>query len=550
MKSRFLMLLTTITVFALLALPLQFAAQDKPDHRGHYHYQLIDMGTFGGAVSAINFAGDIGNAAVNAHGVTVGFSETSTPRLPTSNHLICGGDDGFGSFITHAFRWQDGTVTDLGALPPAETDCSNAYRISASGEIIGFSENGRIDPLTGFNQSRAVRWRDAQIEDLGSFGGNQNEGLAINNHGQIVGFSLNTVPDPYSLFDFLLSFPNATNGTQTRAFLWQQGKMEDLGTLGTGNDAAAFMINEHGQIAGASYINSTPNPVTGIPTVNPFFWQHGTMVDIGSFGGAFGQPNFLNNRGQVVGGSSVPADPGACFFEDYPNCHPFLWEKGNLLDLATTTIGGVPQTADGINDDGEIIGSADFSNTGGSPFDAYVWRKGVATDLGTLPGDCYSRAMAINFHGQIVGHALSCPNFDFHHAILWENGAIIDLNAQIPKNSPLQLAFADDINDRGEVAGMGVPTGVDPSNVLTQGHAFLLIPCDENHPGIEGCDYSLVDAAAATRESPAPVLHGPTTTTPRSLRSLGRRGVALSLGQPEHGTRRGGEQSRGPQETL
>jgi probable HAF family extracellular repeat protein len=461
------------------------------------------MGTFGGDLSAINFAADIGNTAINRHGVTVGFSATSTSRLPTSNHLICGGDDGFGSFITHAFRWQDGTVMDLGALPPAETDCSNAYQVNADGVVVGFSENGILDPLTGFNQSRAVRWEDGEIEDLGSFGGNQNEGTAINKHGQIVGFSLNTISDPFSLFDFLLTFPNPPNGTQTRAFLWQQGQMQDLGTLGTGNDAVAFMINERGQIAGVSYTNSTPNPVTGIPTVEPFFWENGTMIDIGGFGGAFGTPNFLNNRGQVVGVSSVPADPGACFFEDFANCHPFLWEKGNLLDLATTTNGGIPQTGDGINDDGEIIGGADFSSSGGSPFDAYVWKNGVATDLGTLNGDCGSRAMAINSHGQIVGHAFSCPNFNFHHALLWENGSIVDLNALIPGNSPLQLAFADDINDRGEVAGMGVPPGVDPANVLTQGHAFLLIPCDENHPGIEGCDYSLVDASAAPPARPA-----------------------------------------------
>jgi probable HAF family extracellular repeat protein len=506
--------MVAVTLFAAWAIPLGLAAQDDTSQTNkpkHHHYKLIDIGTFGGVISAINFPSDIGNAGVNKAGVTIGFSATSTPKLSTSDPFICGGDDGFGSFITHAFRLQNGIVTDLSALSPSGTNCSNAYRVNAKGEIVGFSENGIRDPLTPFNQSRAVRWIGGKIEDLGSFGGNQNEGLAINNRGQIVGFSLNTISDPYSFFDAFLNFPNPPNGTQTRAFLWQQGQMQDLGALGTGNDASAFMINDRGQITGVSYTNSTPNPFTTLPTVDPFFWENGVMVDLGSFGGEFGQPTFLNNRGQVIGGSSVPADPAACLFEDYPNCHPFLWYQGKLLDLTTSTIGGIPQTPDGINDAGEIVGAADFSSTGGSAFDAYLWRNGVATDLGSVGRDCFSRALAINSQGQVVGNSFSCEG-NFHNAFLWENSSIADLNTLIPPNSPLQLASAGDINDRGEIAGLGVPPGVDPSNVFTQGHAFLLTPCDENHPGIEGCDYSLVEGSdAATDVSSAPVSQMPAT---------------------------------------
>jgi probable HAF family extracellular repeat protein len=470
------------------------ATPDPNTHHQHHHYKLIDMGTFGGHESAINFAVDDNDRSVNKRGVTVGFSATSTHKLPQSHPLICGGDDGYGSFITHAFRWQDGTVIDLGALPPAETNCSNTYQVNANGQIAGFSENGQIDPLLGFNQSRAVRWKDGEIEDLGSFGGNQNGAIAINNRGQIVGNSQNATPDPFSCW--------GPTSTECRAFLWQDGVMRDLGTLG-GNDADAVYINERGQVAGVSYTSTIPNPVTGVPPIDPFLWENGTMLDLGTLGGAVGSASGLNNRGQVIGLSSVAANPGACFTEFDPDCHPFFWNHGTLIDLNTSTIGGIPQIADGINDVGEIVGAAAFPT---QVYDAYLWRNGSATDLGHLTGDCYSEGFAINTHGQMAGNSFSCQtefNNNFHHGFLWENGSIVDLNALIPADSPLQLVAAADINDRGEIAGLGVPPGVDPHKAFIRGHAFLLIPCDENHPSVEGCDYSLVEASAAPSAGPA-----------------------------------------------
>ena len=62
---------------------------------------------------------------------------------------------------------------------------------------------------------------------------------------------------------------------------------------------------------------------------------------------------------------------------------------------------------------------------------------------------------------------------------------MVDLNTLMPHNSDFRVVEAEAINDRGEIAGNGVPPGVSPADVNTRGHAFLLIPCDENHDDSE-----------------------------------------------------------------
>ena len=413
---------------------------------------------------------------------------TPVPAPANTNPFGCLGPDGAVPFIFHSFALKDGVVTDLGALSPKDQNCSNAQAINARGDVAGVSENGLIDPVTGLIEDRAVRWENGEIHDLGTLGGPHSAAFGINNRGQIVGLSLNDVPDVFSILDFLAY--HTANGTQTRAFLWERDHMQDLGTLG-GPDALAMFINQSGQVTGVSYTNSTPNATTGVPTVDPFLWKNGTMVDLGTLGGTNGSPLALNNAGQVIGTSNLAGDQTS---------DPFLWEKGNLIDLATNTSGATVVTANAINDAGEIVGGAAFAD---APFDAYLWRKGAATDLGHLSGDCFSEAIAINSREEAVGY--STCDFANDHPILWKNGSMIDLNTAIPAGSNLQLVIALAINERGEIAGLGVPAGCAPGDVdFSCGHAFLLIPCGEG-------DYGCGDSTAVA-----------TTTSNIGLNNLGQ----------------------------
>jgi len=491
MKSRFLMLLTAITLFAALATPLRLAAQDNQD-RKHNRYQLIDMGTFGGPSSYFNSLSvtDVfqfatvfyNNAQVrNAQGVFVGFADTSAPDPYPG---FCYVPD---CFVAHAFQWRNGVKSDLGTLPGAAS--SAAFWINAKGWITGNSENGETDPLIpGLPEVRAVLWKHGEINDLGTLGGSHSFAQAINDRGQITGLALNAIPDPFSYYYLFLH--NFSNGTQTRAFLWDEEEgMQDLGTLG-GPDAFPSLINQRGQVAGYSYTSSIPDPIVGLPPYHPFLWEKGKgMKDLGSFGGVqTASVNGLNERGEVVGGLLLPGDKIG---------HPFLWDGKKLIDLTAPPFGqALGGEARWINEAGEVVGSAGLAVPcagQGSQTHGFLWRNGKMTDLGMIAGSPNSQADFINSKSQIVGGSFSCE-IGSPIAFLWENGSMVDLNTLIPPNSPLYLYWAPYIDDQGVIGAFGSLADGDS-------HALLLIPCDEKHGGVEGCDYSLVDSATVPSRS-------------------------------------------------
>jgi probable HAF family extracellular repeat protein len=409
---------------AILPLNLVFGG---PATVPHTRYRLIDLGTLGGPNSYFNGAPP---AMINNSAVAAGAADTSS---------ACSLPDPFSDgFVYPGFKWQNGELINLGLLPGGCWSLPNAI-----------NEHGMIDPLTALPEIHADLFYNGQVVDMGTLGGAFSLANDVNNRGQATGFAENTDPDPFAGW----FFPGAT---AYHAFIWQNGVMTDLGTLG-GLESYGIIINDSGQVTGLSFTSDVAGP-TGLPPVDPFLWTAGTMIDLGTLGGTFGLGNSVNNRGQVVGFSDLAGDLAN---------HAFIWQRGALTDIGT--LGGDNSSANWINERGEVVGTADLAD---GSHHAFVWSNGRMTDLGTIGGDPCSNGFYINSKGQAIGNTTNCHG-TMLHAFLWDHGSLVDLNAEVLPGSGFVSVEPVVISDTGWITGLGLLENGDIHAVILQPHAVI-----------------------------------------------------------------------------
>jgi probable HAF family extracellular repeat protein len=358
-------------------------------------------------------------------------------------------------------------VQDLGVQHP--DNLGMAMGLNNHGWTLNMEQ--RLDPFSISLSAHLVQGTDSISIDeltlgLGTLGG-PNSSInwnGINDPGEAVGMSETSVSDPdgediCGFGTHLICLP----------FLWHNGVMSALPTVG-GNNGQASAINDRGQVVGYAEngaVDSTcPSGTTNNRVDLPVLWTKGKAQALPTLGSdpdgvAFG----INNQGQAVGYS------GTCTAAN----SAVVWENGAATPLQD--LGEPGGIAFAINSRGQIVGQA--VNSEGTSL-AALWQNNTVTALGgLLPGDISSFATSINSRGQAVGSSFNSNNgASWSHGLLWQNGAMIDLNTVFPASSHLYVISASNINDSGQIAGMAVYLAGPLSGKIV--HAFLATPVNED----------------------------------------------------------------------
>jgi probable HAF family extracellular repeat protein len=342
------------------------------------------------------------------------------------------------------------TITDLGPLgaPPGQP-----FFITSNGLISGAA-------VGADGTSHGVLWYKGAETDLGTLGLRVSNSLAygVNDNGTVVGMAETWTTDPYQEdFCGFKAFGLPSWGTECLPFVWQNGVMTPLPTLG-GYNGQASMINNQGQIAGTAE-NTARDPACPAPQVlqfKPVMWDKGKIQELATVGGdPDGFAVAINDSGQVAGGSGTCTTFNQGTLNSLQPLHALLWQNGTVTDLGSLggTGHGSGNLALGINNQGQAVGTSDLP--GDKTSHAFLWTKGKGMqDLGTLPGDVFSVGVAIDDSSNVSG--LSIDATGNIRAFLWQNDVMNDLNSLIPAESSLFLLLACSINPRGQIVGLAV----------------------------------------------------------------------------------------------
>ena len=350
-------------------------------------FTVKDLGTLGGTFSVAE--------GINEQNEVVGFSDLSTgdyqaflwrpghgmrslgtlgghnsfAQSINDRSEVVGGSERPGSSVTRAFLWSEaGGVRGLGTLGGRN---SFANAINNRREVVGVSENQNGRP-------RAFLWRPHRgMRSLGTLGGGESRAFDVNDATQVVGVS-------------------RTADRSDHAFLWTAARgMEDLGTLG-GRVSVALGISQTGVVVGFSATDAAG-------AEEGFLWTRaGGMRSLGTLGGQFFNRAFSVNAHRRVVGMSSPGDPRST------NPVAFLWTPGGGMRPLPQPRPLAVGEANYLNEFGNIVGGSFITRSDDqTEFHALLWKptagplalastgEGAAPEVAAPPGDASAALCAL-----------------------------------------------------------------------------------------------------------------------------------------------------------
>lgn len=257
-----------------------------------------------------------------------------------------------------------------------------------------------------------------------------------------------------------------------RGVIWKDGQLRELGTSLLASGGVGF--NNSGMVLAMS--GQMDPPV-------PFIWNNGTTTPFSPT--PFGTGMSLNNEGYFISGDTMLRRYTNGAVQEVVDVGGFATDLNNLghvvgssmpdalgrqsflyKDGVKTYVGDAATMVTLLNDKDDITGDVIGANG--------TWRSvlisgDTTTSLNPGAGDeaHHTKALDISNTKQVVGYSLS-PDGLTGKALLWENGAAVDLNSKIPAGSGWKLTMATSINENGTIVGQGMKDGVM--------HAFMLKP--------------------------------------------------------------------------
>lgn len=337
------------------------------------------------------------------------------------------------------------------------------------------------------------------IEVKPASGHSFSKGYGINNLSQIVGRTYNYNADTQAVEDQRALFWDLRTGS--RALSTLDGTSGGWGINDTGM-ASGFSTNADGHKRAVRW-NLDDDSLLDLGTLtNPNTQQSGDE--------SYGYQG-LNNAHTVVGHAEIPNDAG-----DFVPFHGFIYDDANgMRDLGTLTTDSTYMDgysiAYDITENNVVVGIA---NTAGWGYRGFVWTEEngmaeLAVDSARASGEWYAIATnesgliggqviegdgyypyywpskevdpvavtmptsypygeiySLNENGQMVGGMFNDAEED--RAFIFDSiNGLVDLNDRIDTGSGWQLLTAVDINDMGQITGIGELNGDKRAFVLT-----------------------------------------------------------------------------------